>query len=127
MAKDADPETQARRERFRAYCKKRGWWNESGTWRVVDIGNAINRKTNQVNNLLSDSYSFGPTIARSIEGELDLPRFYFDGAAEWPFSRELQKAVEALEATELWRAENVLRAHLDLPPQVNPIGNRKAA
>ncbi len=122
-----DPDTASRRQRFRDVCIARGWRNSNGTWRVVDIAEATGRQPNQVNNLLSDNSPFGQQVARSLEDELQLPRFHLDGAAEWPFSRPLQDAVEKLTSVDLWHAENALRAHLKINPLTVHIGNRKRA
>lgn len=117
MAKKPDPETPIRRERFAAYCKRRGWFDSAtDRWKSADIAKAINRKPNQIYNLFNERYAFGPTVARDLEDELGLPRYYFDGAAAWPFSRELQRAVESLDVREIAFAENALRAHLRLSP-----------
>lgn len=86
------------------------------------IGKAIGREANQVYNLFSEKYSFGPTVAREIEDKLGLPRYYFEGAAAWPFSRDLQETVEALDEQGIAYAENALRAHLRLPPVEIPSG-----
>ena len=48
-------------------------------------------------------------------------------APDWPFSHELRKHVSRLRGDDLRRAENALRAHLDLGTLVADVGNVQAA
>lgn len=51
---------------------------------------------------------------RDGDGPMDLP------ATEWPFSDELYRAVKGLDAEALRRAENQVRALLDMEPLTKP-------
>jgi hypothetical protein len=85
-----DPDTAARRERFRAYCRGRGWENPDGTWMVTAIATATGKPRTKISNLLNATGSFGAGIARELEAALDLRKGYLDGlcdgAEEWPFA-----------------------------------------
>lgn len=81
MAKK-DPETDARRERFRDYCRERGWEHENGDWKTKVIAEAIGKPTNKTSDLLNGTGSFGPVIAREIEESLGLRSGTFDGIGE---------------------------------------------
>lgn len=77
MAKK-DPLSEVRRARFRDYCVERGWVNEDGTWMVVSIAAALNKKNAYVSNVLNGHGSFGATAAREFEDTLALEPGYFD-------------------------------------------------
>lgn len=77
----ADPKTEVRRERFRAYCQRRGWFDEGrGTWAVKEIAGATLKPTNKVSDLLNGKGSFGAKIAREIEIALGLAEFALEAA-----------------------------------------------
>lgn len=82
-----DPETGSRRERFRDYCRAKGWVNSDkrASWAVKAISDATGKPTNKVSDLLNGSGSFGATIARELEVALDLPKGFFDGAGNDAF------------------------------------------
>lgn len=76
----ADPKTAERRERFRDYCKSRGWFTpESERWNVTAIAAATAKPTQKVSDLLNGHGSFGAKIAREIESNLGLSEGFFDG------------------------------------------------
>lgn len=114
MAKP-DPLTPIRRERLQEYCKRHGWQLDRDRWNVTEIARQIGKPVNKASNLLHGTGSFGSKIAREIEDTTGLARFYLDGLAAWPFTRELQLHVESLSQAEADRCENVIRAHLGLP------------
>lgn len=76
----ADPRTVERRERFREYCRLRGWFSEDiNRWNVSAIALATGKPTQKASDLLNGHGSFGAKIAREIEEKLELPDGYFDG------------------------------------------------
>lgn len=78
-----DPETSLRRERFRDYCKSRGWDRADGSgWLTNDIAKAIGKPVNKTSDLLNGYGSFGSKISREIEDALNLPNGHFDGIGE---------------------------------------------
>ena len=68
--RQADPKTSTRQERFRAYCRAKGWQNESGTWKISDIAKATGKASQKVSDLLNGTGSFGAQIARQLEDVL---------------------------------------------------------
>jgi len=77
----ADPKTEVRRERFRAYCKRRGWHDEGrDRWAVTEIAAATLKQTNKVSDLLNGKGSFGAKIARELENALGLAEFALEAA-----------------------------------------------
>jgi len=129
MAKNRDPLTATRRERFKEICARRGWLSPTGAVDRKAISAATGKSAQQAANLLNETYSFAGTVARELEGSLGLPSYYLDGAADfWPFTRELKDAVAALDAEDLLFAENALRAHLRMAAITTPrTENQKAA
>jgi phage repressor protein C with HTH and peptisase S24 domain len=84
-----DPETDSRRERFRDYCRSRGWDTSSGNrpgWAVTAISQATGKPTNKISDLLNGNGSFGATIARELEDKLGLSKGFFDGAGNENFA-----------------------------------------
>jgi hypothetical protein len=76
-----DPKTEVRRERFRAHCRRKGWFDEGrNTWVVTEIAKASLKPTNKVSDLLNGKGSFGAKIARELEVELGLPEFALEAA-----------------------------------------------
>jgi hypothetical protein len=76
----ADPKTAERRERFRDYCKSRGWHApDSDRWNVTAISAHTGKPTQKVSDLLNGHGSFGAKIAREIEVPLGLPEGFLDG------------------------------------------------
>lgn len=76
----SDPKTEERRERFRDYCRSRGWWTaESGRWSITNISDATGKPKQKVSDLLNGHGAFGAKIAREIERALHVPEGYFDG------------------------------------------------
>ena len=100
----------------------------------AELGRLIGKKTNQTSDLLSGRASFGEKVARDIEEKAGLPYGTLDAPPRdtywWPFSEELHTEVYALEPDEQLRLENVMRAHLGLPPlhappKLSPISGGK--
>lgn len=46
---------------------------------------AAKKSPTQVNDMLAGTKPFGEKVARSIEAELRLPRYYFENVFPWPF------------------------------------------
>lgn len=66
---------------------------------------AIERKPNQVVDLLAGRKSFGDKAARHIEAKLDMPRLYLDGAnSGWPFEFDFRR-YDALSVVQKARLE----------------------
>lgn len=77
----ADPKTEVRRERFRAYCRRKGWYDEGrDRWAVTEIAAATLKPTNKVSDLLNGKGSFGAKIARELEIALGLDEFTLEAA-----------------------------------------------
>lgn len=79
MPRQPDPRTETRRERFRAYCRSKGWKAEGEDWKITDIAAATKKARSKVSDLLNANGSFGSAIARDLEDALGLPDFFFDG------------------------------------------------
>lgn len=80
MPAKPDPLSVVRRENFRAYCRRKGWQNSSGTWKTKKISEAVGKPVNKVSDLLNGNGSFGASIAREIEGNVtDLRPGELDG------------------------------------------------
>ena len=78
----ADPKTPERRERFRDYCRSRGWFlEEANRWNGSAVSAATGKPTQKVSDLLNGHGSFGSKIARELELALSLPEGTFDGLA----------------------------------------------
>lgn len=82
-----DPETDSRRERFRDYCRSKGWVSAGPKqgWAVTVISEATNKPRNKISDLLNGQGSFGATIARELEEALGLAKGFFDGAGNDDF------------------------------------------
>lgn len=84
----ADPLTETRRQRFRAYCKRNGWFDEGRQrWMVTEIAKATGKPVNKVSDLLNGSGSFGAKIAREIED-------YAEGLAQHELDSPLDREPE---------------------------------
>lgn len=114
MAK-RDPDYAVRLERFRNYCRRRGWQSADGSWKSSEIGVIVEKPARQVRDILIGTASFGGVIAREFEGKLGLPRYYFDGLASVPFTQDLVAHLEGMSVEDAARCENVIRAHLGMP------------
>lgn len=84
MAKK-DPLSDTRRERFRDYCRSKGWERPEGGWAIGEIAKAISKPYSQTSNLMNGHGSFGATLAREIEDALGLGHGYFDGVSDTDF------------------------------------------
>lgn len=82
MPRQPDPRTETRRERFRAYCRSKGWKPEGEDWKITEIAAATKKARNKVSDLLNGKGSFGAAIARDLEDALRLTEFFFDGREE---------------------------------------------
>jgi hypothetical protein len=92
---NADPKTEVRRERFRALCKARGWFDtDRQRWAVTDIAAATMKQRQKVSDLLNGAGSFGSKIAREIEIALELPEYYLD-SVDLSAGTEQEPAVRA--------------------------------
>lgn len=79
----ADPLSTARRERLQAYCRRKGWQNENGTWAIKVIGQHLKKPPQKVSDLLNGRGAFGAKIARDIEESSgDLPPGYLDALVD---------------------------------------------
>ncbi|WAC75330.1 hypothetical protein OU995_11790 [Roseateles sp. SL47] len=80
----ADPLSATRRQRLQAYCKKKGWQNENGTWAIKEIGQHLKKPPQKISDLLNGRGAFGAKIARDLEdaSEGGLPPGYLDDLAQ---------------------------------------------
>jgi hypothetical protein len=108
-----------RRERLNDLCVQRGWISQKspGIGSASELVKRVGRSSSFWSSRLAgqNPRPIGEEVAREIEQKLDLPRYYLDDAAGWPFSRTLQVAIEKLDEADRVRAENMLRGFVGLP------------
>jgi hypothetical protein len=110
MPEDKRDPQDVRRTRLKLFADKRDLHGPT------ELGAAIGRKANQTSDLLHGRARFGEKLARDIEIAADLPIGWLDGLSTWPFSDELEEAVQELARPAIHQLENVMRAHLNMPP-----------
>jgi hypothetical protein len=83
MSKTRTPDQRAetRRRVLSAFCKRKGWRHQDGSWAIKEIAKFFGKHHNKVSDLLNGRGSFGSQIARDLEAASggELAEFELDG------------------------------------------------
>ncbi|MFC7408735.1 hypothetical protein [Hydrogenophaga atypica] len=111
------------RNRLNAICVAKGWVSQKDPTRGApsELVKIFGRTSSFWSDRLRGHRPISHDLAYEIEDKLGLRRLELSEWEEspsptgWPFSSSLYAAILSLDSNALHRAENVLRAHLDMP------------
>lgn len=113
------------RKKLNAICVARGWVSQKNPMRgsPAELMQKLGRTSSFWSDRLSGRKPISTDLAYEIEDKLGLNRLDLADWAEppasvWPLSRDVLVRLKNLDGDALRKAENVLRAHLDMAPMI---------
>ena len=75
----------------------------------AEFARQANKPASQINDMLSGIKSFGDKVARALERNAGLPRFYLEGVVLWPFRGIDPERYERLDEEQKREIEGAIR------------------